>query len=306
MKITTLILCLAMGLTTSCATTYLQLNATQLQEANTAFANEDYALCNDLLSDFNLDDFIIGAQHEYAYMRGISAHHLDRVNLAISHLEDYLAMPGAVPGRMRIAEKILLDYANRYIAGEIKVLWLFTAPSNGYGILENLAILGTTIEVRAEAIARYAEFSFNERRYKTAVNYYAMLLNPRFAALGWNDRATYRFTECRYLMLVDNKSDEESILYALNSARSYMNTFPAGLNRVDAKAILNDCISRLVQLHITIAEYYVTIGNEVGAVHHFKLASGKESQGDTSKVSLIPLAHPAAQIAAQRLAEYAG
>ncbi|MFT7517592.1 MAG: hypothetical protein ACI84O_001387 [Myxococcota bacterium] len=305
MKITTIILCLVMGLMTSCATTYLQLNSTQLQEANTAFANEDYALCNDLLSDFDIDDFIIGAQHEYAYMRGISAHHLNRINLAISHLEDYLAMPGAVPGRMRIAEKILLDYANRYIAGEIKILWLFTAPSNGYAILESLAILGTTIEVRAEAIARYAEFSFNDRRYKTAVNYYAMLLNPRFAALGWNDRATYRFTECRYLMLVDNKSDEESILYALNSARSYLDTFPAGLNRVDANAILNDCISRLVKLHVTIAEYYVTIGNRVGAVHHFKLASGEESQGDSSKVSLIPSSNSAAQLAAQRLAEYA-
>jgi len=132
-----------------------------------------------------------------------------------------------------------------------------------------------------------------------------MLLNQRFYSLGWEDRASYRFAECRYLMLIPDKSDERSIMFALKSAQSYIEAFPAGANRVDALAIADDCVTKIAQLHLTIAEYYVTISNQPGAEHHFKLASGQESQGDASKVGLITSSNPVAQIAVQRLAEYA-
>jgi len=306
MKIASITLCLVASLTSSCAITYLQLNSTQLQPAAEAYAAQNYELCNDLLSDLDADDFIVGAKHEYAFMRGMSAHHLGQTGESVWQLSDYLALPGAVPAQMRVVEKILLDYANKYIDGEIgRIFWIFSTPSNGYSILEDLAILASDIELQAQAIARVAEYFFSDRRYKLAIPYYSMLLNQRFYSLGWEDRASYRFAECRYLMLIPDKSDERSIMFALKSAQSYIEAFPAGANRVDALAIADDCVTKIAQLHLTIAEYYVTISNQPGAEHHFKLASGQESQGDASKVGLITSSNPVAQIAVQRLAEYA-
>jgi len=305
MKFASITLCLVASLTSSCAVTYLQLNSVQLEPATEAYAAQNYELCNELLSEMSADDLIIGAKHEYAFMRGMSAHYLGQAVESIHQLSDYLALPGAVPAQMRVVEKILLDYANQYIDGDIKTFWVFSTPSNGYLILEDLAILASGIELQAQAIARVAEHYFSNRRYELAVPYYSMLLSPRFQSLGWEDRASYRFAECRYMMLIPEKSDEQSILFALKSARSYIASFPAGANRVDAHAIADDCVTKIAQLHLTIAEYYATIDNQPGAEHHFKLASGQESQGDTSKVALIPSSNPVAQVAMQRLAEYA-
>ena len=298
-------LCLIASLTSSCAVTYLQLNSVQLETATEAYDAQNYELCNELLSDLNADDFIVGAKHEYAFMRGMSAHYLGQTVESARQLTNYLALPGAVPAQMRVVEKILLDYANQYIDGEIKAFWIFNTPARGYGILEDLAILASGVELQAQAIARVAEHYFSDRRYELAVPYYSMLLNPRFQSLGWGDRASYRFAECRYMMLIPAKSDEQSILFALKSAQSYITAFPAGANRVDALAIADDCVTKIAQLHLTIAEYYVTIDNPPGAKHHFKLASGQESQGDDSKVGLIPSSNPVAQVAMQRLVEYA-
>jgi hypothetical protein len=305
MKFASITLCLVTSLTSSCAVTYLQLNSVQLETATEAYAAQNYELCSDLLSDLDVDDFIIGAKHEYSFMRGMSAHHLGQSVESINELSAYLTLPGAVPAKMRVVEKILLDYANKYIDGEIKTFWIFSTPGEGYLILEDLAILASDVELQAQAIARVAEHYFSDRRYKLAVPFYSMLLNPRYSSLGWGDRASYRFAECRYLMLIPEKSDEQSILFALKSAQSYIANFPAGANRVDALAIAADCVTKIAQLHLTIAEYYVTIGNQPGAEHHFKLASGQESQGDSSKTGFIPSSNPVAQVAAQRLAEYA-
>ena len=305
MKFASITLCLVASLTSSCAVTYLQLNSVQLEPATEAYAAQNYELCNELLSEMSADDLIIGAKHEYAFMRGMSAHYLGQAVESIYQLSDYLALPGAVPAQMRVVEKILLDYANQYIDGDIKTFWVFSTPSNGYLILEDLAILASGIELQAQAIARVAEHYFSNRRYELAVPYYSMLLNPRFYSLGWGDRASYRFAGCRYMMLIPGKSDEQSIMFALKSAESYLAAFPAGANRVDALAIADDCVTKIAQLHLTIAEYYVTIENKVGAEHHFTLASGRESQGDASKVGIIPSSNTVAQVAMQRLAEYA-
>ena len=305
MKFASITLCLIASLTSSCAVTYLQLNSVQLQPATEAYAAQDYELCNDLLSDLDADDFIVGAKHEYALMRGMSAHYLGQTVESVEQLSTYLALPGAVPAQMRVVEKILLDYANQYIDGQIKAFWIFNTPGRGYGILEDLAILASGVELQAQAIARVAEQYFSDRRYELAAPYYSMLLNPRFQSLGWEDRASYRFAQCRYMMLIPGKSDEQSILFALKSAQSYITAFPAGANRVDARAIADDCVTKIAQLHLTIAEYYVTIDNQPGAEHHFKLASGQESQGDASKVGLISSSNTVAQVAMQRLAEYA-
>ncbi len=304
MKFASIILCLVASLTSSCTITYLQLNSSQLQPASEAFAAEDYDLCHDLLYDLKLKDFIIGVQHEYAYLRGMSAHRLGKTTDAIKQLSDYLTLPGAVPSRMRVVEEFLLGYAKQYLDGDIKAFWIFSTPGNGFNILEHLAIMASDIEIQAQANAMVAEHYFENRRYKLAVGFYSRLLNPRFASLGWGDRALYRFTECRYLMLIPKKSDEQSIMFALKSAKSYLEMYPAGLNRVDVEAIAADCITELSKMHFVIAEYYVTIGNPIGAEHHFKLASGQESQGDTSKVGLIPISNPVAQMASQRLTEY--
>jgi hypothetical protein len=305
MKFAAITLCLVAGLTSSCAVTYLQLNSVQLQPATEAYAAQDYELCRDLLSDLDTDDFIIGAKHEYALMRGMSAHYLGRTVESVEQLSTYLTLPGAVPAQMRVVEKILLSYANQYIDGKIKTFWIFSTPSNGYLILDDLAELASSVELQAQAKFRVAEHYFSDRRYELAAPYYYELRAPRFHSLGWGDRAAYRFAECRYLMLIPGKSDERSIMFALREALSYDMLFPAGANRVDARAIANDCVTRIAQLHLTIAEYYVTIGNQPGAEHHFKLASGQESQGDASKVGIIASSNTVAQAAMLRLAEYA-
>jgi hypothetical protein len=291
---------LVASLTSSCAITYLQLNSVQLETAKEAYDAQNYELCSDLLSDLDIDDFIKAAKHEYAFMGGMSAHHLGKTVESIEKLSDYLALPGAVPAQKRVVEEILFDYAKKYIRGEIKTFWIFSTPSNGYLILEDLAHLASDLELRAQAIAYVAEHYFSDRRYKLAIPEYVKLRNPLF--VGWADRASFRLVECRYFMLIPEKSDEQSIQFAFKSALSYIANFPKGANLDDAIAIATDCVTKIAQLHRTIAEYYVTIENKPGAEYHFKLASGlpkdvatnevypilgsQESQGDSSEAEL--------------------
>ena len=308
MKFASITLCLVASLTSSCAVTYLQLNSTHLQTATEAYLAQNYELCSDLLSDLDDDDLIVAAKPEYAFMRGMSAHHLGQTVVSVWQLSNYLSLQkaGAVPAKMRIASEVLLDYANKYIEGEIKAFWIFSTPGNGYNILEDLAYLGQDAKLQAHAIMTLAKYHFSDRRYEDAAFYYKMMLNPDFDSLGWRDRASYQFTRCRYFMLIPEKSDEQSIMFALKSAQAYIaGSPPVEAHHYGATDIVNDCITKLAQLHLTIAEYYVTIGNQYGAEHHFRLASGEESHGDSSKVGLIPSSNPVAQVAAQRLAEYA-
>ena len=284
MKFASITLCLVASLTSSCAITYLQLNSVQLETAKEAYDAQNYELCSDLLSDLDIDDFIIAAKHEYAFMGGMSAHHLGKTVESIEKLSDYLALPGAVPAQKRVVEEILFDYAKKYIRGEIKTFWIFSTPSNGYLILEDLEYLASGVELQAEAILRVANYYFSERRFSDAGTKYLKLRDPRFSSLGWDDRAAYGVANCRYLMLIPGKSDEQSIMYALNEAQSYLANFPAGANRGDALAIAADCVTKIEQLHLTISQYYVTIGNKPGAEYHSKLASGIPKQVATDEV----------------------
>ncbi|MDP6963801.1 MAG: hypothetical protein QGF46_06500 [Planctomycetota bacterium] len=304
MKIRLYALCLMTCLSASCAITYLQHNSEHLQPAIEAYAARDYEACDNLLDVYETDDFVLGLQHQYAFYRGMSAHHNGKMSVAIDYLSEYLELPGAVPARMREVETILLDYADRYIDGRLRVLWVFKSPTNGYSILETLATFAHSLEVQARSMARLAEYYLAEGRVSVASTYYAMLLNPRYAALGWDDRASFRYAECRYLMLRDQKSDEQSILVAYKSSKSYLDNYPAGLNRVDAQAIADDCITRYAELHLSIGEYYRTIGNQIGAIHHLKLASGQESQGVVALQGAIPRDHPVAILATESLASY--
>ena len=94
-------------------------------------------------------------------------------------------------------------------------------------------------------------------------------------------------------------------MFALKSAQSYLDEYPKSDYDDKVRIIKDGCVTKLAQLHLTIAEYYVTIGNRVGAKHHFKLASGQGSQGEISTVGIILPKNPVALVAAQRLAEYA-
>jgi len=93
-----------------------------------------------------------------------------------------------------------------------------------------------------------------------------------------------------------------AVRFALEQFRAYLERFPGGLHRVEAQRKYDICRDLLSQYHSMVGDYYVQVGNNVGAMHHFALAAGEVSKGDASVAEFVQGTY-AADEAKKRLAK---
>ena len=284
MKNTILILLLAaLG---SCANGPRQLSIHDLEEAHRLYSAGDYDSAEDILDNFDAEDFDLPTQRDYNLLYGQVADGLDDWNTAIRHYEVYMTQSGPAQDA-RSAEQRLLELGTKLIEGDLRVFWIFTDKSRGIITLENLALLGNDPHMRAAAMARVAEFHYEDQDYDDAMIFYAGLLQPDFRGLGWDDSASFQLANCHYGMIRLSSLNGPAVQFALEQYRAYLERYPGGLHRVEAERKYNVCRDLLSQYHRIVGDYYVRIDNPVGARHHYSLAAGIVSQGDASTVDLV-------------------
>ena len=286
MKKTTLPLLLAATMVGSCTGTPQQLSIHDLAEAHRLADLGDYDAAEDVLDDFEAIDFDLPTQRDYNLLYGQVADAMLDWNTAIRYYETYMTQTGPAQ-RAREAEQRLLHYGTGLLEGKYKVFWLFTDRSRGVITLENLALLGNDPHMRAEAMARVAEYHYNDKDYDDAMIFYAGMLQPDFQGLGWEDSASFQLAMCHYRMIKLKSINGAAVRFALEQFRAYLELFPGGLHRVEAQRNYEVCCDLLSQYHIMVGDYYVQIGNNAGAMHHFALATGEVSQGDASIAELV-------------------
>lgn len=270
----------------SCSGPPQQLSIHDLAEAHRLADLGDFDAAEDVLDGFDAIDFDLPTQRDFNLLYGQVADALQDWNTAIRYYEAYMAQTGPAQ-RAREAEQRLLHYGTGLLAGEYKVFWLFADRGRGVITLENLALLGNDPQMRAEAMARVAEYHYNGKDYDDALIFYAGLLQPDFQGLGWEDSASFQLAMCHYGLIKLKSLNGPSVRFALEQFRAYLEFFPGGLHRVEAQRKYEICSDLLSQYHTMVGDYYVRIGNDIGAMHHFALAAGEVSQGDASIADLV-------------------
>ncbi len=284
----------------ACSAPPQQLSIHDLDEAKRLADLGAYEQAEDILDDFEAEDFDLPTQRDYNLLYGKVADGLNDWSTSIRYYEAYMAQTGPAQ-RAREAEKRLLDIGTQLLNGELKVLFFFTDKSRGVVTLENLALLGNDPHMRAEAMARVAAYHYQEEDYDDAITFYAGLLQPEFQGMGWEDSASFQLAMCHYGMIKLRSLNGPSIRFALEQFRAYLGQFPGGLHRKEAERKLAICRDLLGQYHLMVGDYYRKIGNLEGARYHYTLASGQPAKGNNTIASLVK-GTPAAATARQRLA----
>ena len=293
----------AAALACSCAGPPQQLSIHDIAPAQALAAQGDFDGADDLLSDFKVEDFDLATQLDFNLLKAQIADSQNDWSSAIRFYEAYMTQLGPADNA-REAEQRLLDYGTDLLDGKLRFLWIFTDHSRGILTLENLALLGTTPSLRAQAMARVAEFHYADQDYSEALIFYAGLMQPQFAGLGWEDSAAFRLAMCHFNLIDQGKLNGAGVLYAIDQLNAYLNAFPGGLHRVEAEMHLNTARDYLSQYHLNVGDYYRRIGNLDGANHHYSLGAGRVSLKDASVAEYVK-GTPTAAVNEARLARLA-
>jgi hypothetical protein len=289
------------ALACSCASGPKQLSIHDIAAAQELADQGDFDGADDLLSDFKVEDFDLPTQRDFNLLRARIADAEGDWSSAIRYYEAYMTQIGPADNA-RAAEQSLLDYGSQLLDGDLRFMWIFTDRSRGILTLENLALLGTTTSLRAEAMARVAEYHYADQDYLEAEVFYAGLLRPQFAGLGWEDSASFRLAMCHFLLVDEDKLNGSAVVFTIDQLNAYINNYPDGLYREEAEQHLLTSRDLLSKFHLQVGDYYQQIGDLDGAHHHYSLGSGQTSWGDTSIADLVT-GTPTAAVNAARLAE---
>ena len=289
------------ALACSCASEPQQLSIHDLTAAHDLAAEGDFDGAEDLISDLEVDDFDLATQRDFNLLRAHIADDDGDWSSAIRYYEAYMTQIGPADNA-RAAEQSLLDYGTQLLDGDLRFMWIFTDRSRGILTLENLALLGTTTSLRGESMARVAEYHYSEKDFREARVFYAGLLQPQFAGLGWEDSASFRLAMCHFLTVDEDKLNGSGVVFAIDQLNAYLDHFPEGQHRAEAEQNLLTSRDLLAKFHLQVGDYYRQIGDLDGAHHHYSLGAGQTSWGDSSVVDLVT-GTPTAAVNAARLAE---
>jgi hypothetical protein len=272
----------------------------ELDTARTLHAEGQNQEAWDILSDFEAEEFDLGANREFNVLAGDVADALEDWNRAVRFYEAAMMQPGPAIQALRVEQR-LLELGVELLEGKRRVLLLFTDRGRGLVTLENLAFAGQFRSTRSEALARIAEYRFAEGAYVDAAQFYAGLLDPTLAGLGYEDHAAFRLGMCSYLRIDPDKPKGSVIQQGLDQFRAYLRDFPQGLSRAEAEAARADLAERLGEYHLMLADYYRRIDNPQGERFHLEIASGKAAPGHLEEAAELRGTRAAAE-ADRRLA----
>ncbi len=254
----------------------------------------------DILDEFDAEDFDLATQREFNLLAGEVSDATGDWDRAIRFYEAAMAQPGPANEAQGVEQR-LLELGIELLEGRRKVLFFFTDRGRGVVTLENLAFTGQFRGTRAEALARLAEYQFDRGEYADAAIFYAGLLDPSLAGLGYEDQAAFRLGTCSAQRVALDRLNGSLLLQALDQFQAYARDFPNGLHREEAASESIRLRELLSEYHLMLADYYERIDNLEGERLHLRLAAGEVLQGQRELANYVQ-GTASAELAAQRLA----
>lgn len=232
----------------------------------------------EILDEFEAEEFDLAAQRDFNLLAGDVCDARHDWNRTVRFYEYAMMQPGPASEALRVEQR-LLELGIELLEGKHKVLFFFTDRGRGIVTLENLAYGGQFRATRAEALGRLAEYRYADGDYLDAAQFYAGLLDPDLAGLGYEDQAAFRLGMCSLQRVEEGKLNGTIILQGLDQFRAYLAEFPQGLYRVEAEAARAELAEDLGLYHVMIADFYQRIDNPQGEQFHLELAAGRAPLG---------------------------
>lgn len=251
-----------------------------------------------LLKKHDAEDFDLATQREFNVLAGEVNDALGDWNRAVRFYEAAMTQPGPASEAQHVEQR-LLEIGVELLEGRTRVLLIFTDRGRGEVTLENLAFTGQFRATRAEALARLAEYRYEKAEFAEAAIFYAGLLDPTLAGLGYEDQAAFRLGMCAAARVEDGKLNGTLILQGLDQFAAYLRDFPSGLHRAEAEAESTRLRDLYGRYHLMLADYYRRIGNTAGERHHLRIASGEELAGQRDAADYLRDTKAAAEAAAR-------
>lgn len=254
----------------------------------------------ELLNDYEAEEFDLGAQREFNTLAGQVSDALGDWSRAVRFYEAAMTQPGPASEALAVEQR-LLELGLELMEGRRRVLWIFTDRGRGIVTLENLAFAGQFRSTRAEAMARLAEHYYASGEFSDAALFYAGLLDPALAGLGYEDTAAFRLGMCAAQRVDETRLNGSLLLQGLDQFRAYLRDFPDGLHRAEAEQVAARMREQFGAFHLSLADYYRRIGNAEGERHHLLIATGEPVAGEREASEYLQGTAVAAA-AAERLA----
>jgi tetratricopeptide (TPR) repeat protein len=254
----------------------------------------------ELLDEHEAENFDLAAQREFNLLAGQVCDAMGEWDRAVRFFEAAMAQPGPASEALQVEQR-LLELGIELLEGKRRVLIFFTDRGRGVVTLENLAFAGQFRATRAEALARLAEYHYQRTSYADAALFYAGLLDPALAGLGYEDQASFRLGMCSVKRVDPERLNGTLLLQGLDQFRAYLRDFPSGLHHAEAVAESARMRELYGEYQLMLADYYRTIGNPAGERHHLRIAAGEELAGVRELAPYLQ-GTAAAATAAERLA----
>ena len=228
---------------------------------------------DDLLSDYEREDFDRVSQGQFSLLAGNIAYRNGDWDDAIRRYEEFLLFEGAAQDS-RLAEDRLLELGLDLLEGRHRAFGIFPDRSRGIATLLNLAAWAPRSPRAPEALAHVGEYHFENRYFNEAREDYRLILQ-QYPRSEWADLAAFRLGMCNYLQIDKPTIDAKVINRSLNQLKQYMKLFPAGLYRDEAEVTIVELEELSAQHELAVGDYYEDIGNILGARRRYREAASR-------------------------------
>jgi outer membrane protein assembly factor BamD (BamD/ComL family) len=192
-------------------------------------------------------------------------------------------------------EELVFDIG-REMSGSDKTFFIFSSDrADAQQILTHLIQRYPRTTHLADALQILGELAFEDEDFLTAHARFKDLLQQQPDS-EWAPLARFRIAMSEFRVLEGPEYDLEQMQRARNELEGFLANPPESPSFVsEARAALQVVVSWMAERHLLIADFYKTIDNPVGELHHLQVASRDFADTDSGKIAAERLAALAAK-----------
>ena len=197
--------------------------------------------------------------------------------------QDYPSSPTA-----EVAE-VQLNAGLHLLKSDGGFLFFYSDKRRGRQILEDFLIFFQYSPRIPDVLHELGESAFRDRDYDLAKDRYAQLLT-NYKSSEWTMLASFRFAMCYFYRLEGPAYDLGEMTRTHNELREFLATPNENPKMVaQAQQALTIVLEWLGQKHVLIADFYATIKNHYGMLHHLQIAATRYSETSAGRAAKLRL-----------------
>lgn len=172
--------------------------------------------------------------------------------------------------------ELLWTIGNAHIARNVDTLFLWSDRDAGRIVLEHLITRHPDTQRLADTLRILGDMAFDEGDYVMAQTRYREIILERPDS-DWRFYANFRFAMSIVAGLRGPDYDLDGMRHAATELRTFLRTAPENPQMLEeAQRALEQVLEWQVQRHLYVVDYYKTLNNLDGQLHHARLATREE------------------------------